>query len=659
MRASASTALAGTILAAGSGAFAAEPFPTTGPSPSWVIAPAVPPVDTSAGDVPFQVLLDSLQERILPDGVEDYVEYAAVPLTTGGLQALGNVTIPWDVERTDLILHKIAIRRGGTTIDLLKSAETLVLRRENNLEKAILDGTRTVVIPAWGLQVGDILSVAYTYKTKPSSLALKAEELQNLAAPRPTAWMERRFLVADDVKLDWKLSPSIPPPAIIRRAGMTEHRFVATKVKPIQVPNSAPSRYTLPLIQVTGYADWSAVAELIRPLFDKARRSSPASPLLREADRIAAASSDPSDRMLAALRLAQDQVRYVALLLGEGAYVPISAEDTWHRKFGDCKGKTSLMLALLDRLGIEAEPVLVSSQHDDRLKEQLPSLQLFDHVLVRARIGAKTYYLDAVGYGQRTLDELAITPFSHGLALRQGAELEKLVQGELTAPTQESLLVWNGSKGLDGQVPFEATLTLRGTAAAGMRAKLSGASDMAEFDAGLKQLVPRIQNDDLTIVEKRPDDPTGSFVVRLAGKAPMNWSLFQGRADPRYPFTHSTLDWQPDFDRSVGLGKDWPVFMGSDPRWDRMTETIILPNGGKGYSLDASELDKSVAGSRFSRTVTKSGERVTMVADRRHMQREISAEAARAAIPVLDEISRDYAYVVGPPVRKGKAPRGR
>lgn len=659
MRASASIALASTILSAGSGALAAEPVPMTGPVPSWVVAPAVPPVDAAAADAPLQFLLSSAQERFLPDGVEHYLEYAAVPLTTGGLQALGNVTLPWNVERTDLTLHTIAIRRGGATIDLLKSAEPLVLRRENNLEKAMLDGTRTVVIPAKGLQVGDILRVAFTYKTKPSTLGLKPEELQNLETPLPVAWMERRFLVPDEVKLDWKLSPSIAPPQVVRRAGMTEHRFVATNVKPVPAPKFAPSRYSAPLIQATGYRDWSAVADLIRPLFDKARRPSPDSPLLREADRIAAATSDPSARMLAALRLAQEQVRYVALLLGEGAYVPMSADDTWDRKFGDCKGKTSLLLALLDRLGIEAEPMLVSNQSDDRLKEQLPSLVLFDHVLVRARIGSNTYYLDAVGYGQRTLEELAITPFSHGLPLRRGAKLEENVQGELTAPTRESSLVWDGSKGLDGEIPFEATLTLRGTAAAEMRTKLSAATDMAEFDTGLKGLVPRVHNDNLTILEKRPEQPDGSFAVRLGGKAPMDWSPFEGQRDRRYAFTQSTLIWQPDFDRSEGPGKDWPVVIAADPHWERMTETVILPDGGKGYSVEASQLDKSAAGSQLRRTTTKSGDRVTMVADFRHLKREISAEEARAAIPLLGEVSEDYAYVVGPPVRKGKAAQGK
>lgn len=655
MRRLASLAVASTILAASPPALAAEPVPAIGPPPQWVVPPLIPALDKSAGGAAFQFLMLSTQEKIAADGVEEYFEYTAVPLTTAGLQVLGNISVPWNVERTDLTINKIEIRRGNSKIDLLKPDELLVLRRENNLEKAMLDGMRTVVAPAWGLQVGDILSVGVTYRTKSSVIAYKPEEIQNFETPWPVARMERRFLVADGLKVEWKISPTIEPPRITKLPGATEHRFVATNIKPATVPKFAPSRLALPLLQVTGYGDWSEVADLLRPLFDKARRPGAASPVLIEADRIAGASSDPEIRMLAALRLAQEQVRYVALLLGEAAHVPLSADATWERKFGDCKAKTGLLLALLDRMGIEAEPLLVSTGNDDRLQEQLPSLALFDHVLVRARVGGKIYYLDPVTYGQRTLDELRITSFAHGLPLRERASLEALAQGELNGPTKEISLAWDGSRGFDGDVPFLATLTLRGSEAAAMRAKLSGSTDVAEFDLGLKNLVPRIANDRLKIVEKAEDSPDGSFLVRFRGEAPMDWSPFEGRRESRYAFSQDALTWTTDFDRSEGPGKDWPVFLGGEPQWQRTTESVALPANGKRYAVEASSIEKSIAGSRLRRTVTRSGDRVTMVAELRHLKREISAEDARAAGPVLGEIAEDYAYIVGPPARRRKA----
>ena len=63
----------------------------------------------------------------------------------------------------------------------------------------------------------------------------------------------------------------------------------------------------------------------------------------------------------AALALVQDQVRYVFLGMNEGALVPADAEETWTRRFGDCKGKSALLVALLRALDIDAEPVAVNA----------------------------------------------------------------------------------------------------------------------------------------------------------------------------------------------------------------------------------------------------------------------------------------------------------
>jgi hypothetical protein len=632
--------------------WAQEPQPRIMPVPSWVVVPEMPAIDSSKADGPVQFLLSSSQENILPDGTENYVHYAVVPQTIVGLQAIGNVMIPWDVDRSDLLIHRIAIRRGEEVIDLLQPQDLMVLRRENNLERAMLDGIRTVVVPARGLQLGDVLDVAVSYKIKPSSILTRPDEVQSLSLPLHQGLVERRFLVPDTVTVNWKVSPSIEPAKVTRHDGFSEYRFVQMDLAPPVIPSNAPGRYVQPVIQLSGYSDWSEVSGRLRPLFDVARQSPAQGSLMAAADKIAAASSDPALRMLAALRLAQEQVRYVALLLGEGAYVPASADETWERKFGDCKGKTALLLSLLDRLGIASEPLLVSSGNNDRLEEALPSLLLFDHVMVRATIDGKKYYLDPTGYGERTLEELTGTPFRNGLPLRQQAQLERLPAPELTVPLREATITWDYAQSPQGKVPFHAVLALRGVQAAEMRASLAGASDMKSFDSSLKQLVPGIHNDDLNIVEKVAEAPDGSFVVLFNGNAEMDWSPNPGERKSRWAFSQSTLNWTPSFDRAEGPGKDWPVLLSERPYWERTIETVILPNGGKGYSVDAEPIQKKLAGSFISRTIAQAGDKVTMVADFKHLEREISAAEARAAEPLLNSISESYANIVGPRARK-------
>jgi hypothetical protein len=294
----------------------------------------------------------------------------------------------------------------------------------------------------------------------------------------------------------------------------------------------------------------------------------------------------------------------------------------------------------------------VSNGFDDQLGEALPSLALFDHVLVRARIGAKTYYLDATDYGQRTLDELEATPFTQGLPLRQHANLEKLVSPLPARPMRDASIVWDAAKGIDGEIPYEATLRLRDEAASATRAKLDASSDPKEFEKGLKEMLPGIANDDLVIKEKIPDAPDGSFVVRFAGTAAMDWSPFEGEKDSRFQFSHSVVHWDADFERKEGPGKDMPVSLGAGRYWEHLTETVILPNGGKGYDVDGTQLQKTVAGSTVSRSLKKEGDRITMVSDFRHVKREISAEEARTGQAELEKINDDWAYIVGPKFKK-------
>jgi hypothetical protein len=51
------------------------------------------------------------------------------------------------------------------SIDVLGSGQTFTtLRREQNLEQAVLDGVLTANLNSEDLQVGDILEVAYTHR---------------------------------------------------------------------------------------------------------------------------------------------------------------------------------------------------------------------------------------------------------------------------------------------------------------------------------------------------------------------------------------------------------------------------------------------------------------------------------------------------------------
>src|SRR3546814_349035 len=128
---------------------------------------------------------------------------------------------------------------------------------------------------------------------------------------------------------------------------------------------------------------WADLSRTIAPLYATAGTIRDSGALAAEVDRIAAATSDPKARADAALRLVQNEIRYLYRGMENGNYVPQAPEATWSLRYGDCKAKTLLLLAMLDQLGIEARPALVSSAFGDLLRDRLQTLGALDRKSTR------------------------------------------------------------------------------------------------------------------------------------------------------------------------------------------------------------------------------------------------------------------------------------
>ena len=145
-------------------------------------------------------------------------------------------------------------------------------------------------------------------------------------------------------------------------------------------------------LQFSEFTDWSEVARWGSVLF----ASAPGGELL--AQQIAAIRSHAGTReaqLLAALDFVQKEVRYFGTEIGASTHRPASPEQVLRQRFGDCKDKVALLLALLDGLDIKATPVLVSLALRSAAAELLPSPLDFDHVIARVE-------LDGLRIGQRT-----------------------------------------------------------------------------------------------------------------------------------------------------------------------------------------------------------------------------------------------------------------
>ena len=133
-------------------------------------------------------------------------------------------------------------------------------------------------------------------------------------------------------------------------------------------------------VHVSNFGTWEALgkwyADLLRPQFK----------MTPELESLAseAVSQHPNrlDRIEAIDDLVLRSTRYVALEFGVYGFKPYPVSQTFARKFGDCKDKASLMVALLRAAGIGAQIALVRTQHLGEILTQPASVSVFDHAIV-------------------------------------------------------------------------------------------------------------------------------------------------------------------------------------------------------------------------------------------------------------------------------------
>ncbi|MFA6288999.1 MAG: DUF3857 domain-containing transglutaminase family protein [Opitutaceae bacterium] len=142
-------------------------------------------------------------------------------------------------------------------------------------------------------------------------------------------------------------------------------------------PGDAPAKTTAPWVGVSSLVSWDAFAAWYQRIAAGSDTTGPAVAAL--AEEIAKAHPDRTGRLRAAYeRVAA--LRYVAVELGVGAFRPRTPEKVWKQRYGDCKDKANLLVAVLGKLGIPAEFVLVN--RFDHTFTDWPAWQ-FNHALVR------------------------------------------------------------------------------------------------------------------------------------------------------------------------------------------------------------------------------------------------------------------------------------
>ncbi|HZT00837.1 MAG TPA: tetratricopeptide repeat protein [Steroidobacteraceae bacterium] len=615
-----------------------------GPPQSWVKPLPLPAAGTDTQAAQRVLLLD-YQVDLTPQTVRYYAETVTHIQTPEGLSAAGTITVVWNPDTDVVTIHKIHILRGTQVIDVLGGAgQTFtVARRETNLDYATLDDTLTGILQPAGLQVGDTVDIAYTLeRTDPilaGTLGAQVEISPELAVSQ--LHISARWPAAEPVK--WRATEGLTGVRDTHEHGMRGVTLTMADVQPILEPKDAPPRYMIRRgIEFSALGSWADVAKRMAPLFERASQLTSGSLLQAQIAQIRAATPDPKQRAGLALALVEDQIRYLFLAMNNGGLVPATADQTWAHRYGDCKAKTVLLLALLHGLGIEAQPVAVSVTAGDGLDERLPSIAQFDHVLVQATIAGQTYWLDGTRLGDRSLDRLHVPYYRWGLSLTsQTPGLVKMVPPPLTAPALETSVSIDASNGVTQPAPFHAEIAFHDYAAVTMKQRLGNLTP-AQLDAGLRTVWSR-NFDNVTIKAVGATYEEKSEIERMTmdGTVKMDWGA--GEYEP----PELTVGYDADFERQAGPHQDAP-FAVAYPGYVMTTVTIKLPIGGQGFSIAGADIKQTLAGFEYLRQSRIDGGVFTGVASARSVQPEFPAAEAAADQEALRKLAKTTLDIKAP-----------
>ncbi len=133
-----------------------------------------------------------------------------------------------------------------------------------------------------------------------------------------------------------------------------------------------------PHLIVSSYRDLEFIGQ---KFFEGAAVKSKPTPAIKAlADQITAATSDRREQARLIYDYVSKNIRYMAIFLGSGGWVPHESGSILEAKYGDCKDHTTLMRALLAAKGIDADYALINLSAI--YKSFDAPIPLYDHVIL-------------------------------------------------------------------------------------------------------------------------------------------------------------------------------------------------------------------------------------------------------------------------------------
>jgi transglutaminase-like putative cysteine protease len=314
---------------------------------------------------------------------------------------------------------------------------------------------------------------------------------------------------------------------------------------------------------------WSGVADWYRRISEKSLE--PGEELRAMLEPLRAPGASERARAAGIYRWVQANLRYVAIILGDGGFRPHKTEDILANRYGDCKDMSVVLAAALEEAGIEAHLVLVRTADLGRVPGAAPSPFRFNHAIVAAAVDGDTMYLDPTcdtcGFGILPEGDQG----AEALMVRKGEERLTTLPFGTPRPNRRDVSIEAAVAG-DGDAGVTITMQFDGCFSAEVRRRLDyrkGKSTPEAVAAMLKEDMPAFRLESVRIDGADP----ASDILTITAKGTIPEMLDAGK-----PYSFVRCVFNPLAVELPDCGdRFYPIEIGT-PSSRKYDISIVLPD---------------------------------------------------------------------------------
>ena len=477
------------------------------------------------------VLVDE-HERVeyRPDGTYDSVSWSKTKvLTECGRRGESAISLSYSKRYGEASIEYVGIiGPDGVEREVDVSATTKETTDNDSMASNIYDPLdRRIVCTVPGLEVGDTLHV----RTRRRALKPRCQDMWSdisvMEWSRPILRSVYEVVSPKERPLR-RIAVRNPLGNVVASErtlddGSVLHTFVCTNSPRCYPEPDMPPLYTqMQNVRVSTAADWSEVsrwyAELCEPHLVRTNAE-----MAAMVDGFSSeCAGDRQALMRRVFRFVSQEVRYMGLTMEDDSpgYAPHDVDVTFDNRYGVCRDKAALLVAMLRLAGFRAFPVLIHV--GAKLDPEVPQ-PFFNHAIAAVEDDGRAGYVLMDPTNENTSDLLPAYLGDRSYLVCR-AEGEELMLTPVESPERNGVTIRSrGSLAKGGSVFLETEISCRGindTAYRGAMARRTGEDRTRMFERMLEAVAPGAKLVSLKVVPEDMRDTETPVSFRLAATFP-------------------------------------------------------------------------------------------------------------------------------------------